>query len=121
MEKYVWSQGKTTVSNWLDGSASPTGIPDSVSNEFKCLQATLLSGYTRQYFLSVDGKFRITVDCNQWWQNLIEGSEWQDHRQVIIELKYDTASDGLANQITSGFPFRVSKWSKYAAGFRQAS
>ena len=121
VEKHIWSQGKTSVSNWLDGSAIPTGIPDSVNNELKCLQATLLSGYTRQYFLSVDGKFRLTVDCNQWWQNLIEGSEWEDHRQVIIELKYDTECDGLAHQITSGFPFRVSKWSKYAAGFRQAS
>lgn len=121
VEKHVWSQGDTTVSNWLDGSAIPIGTPEPVSNEFKCLQATLLSGYTRQYFLSVDGKFRLTVDRNQWWQNLIEGSEWEDHRQVIIELKYETTSDGLASQITSGFPFRVSKWSKYAAGFRHAS
>lgn len=121
VEKHVWSQGDTTVSTWLDGSAIPTGTPESVSNEFRNLQATVMSGYTRQYFLSVDGQFRLTVDFDQWWQNLIDGHGWKDQRQVIIELKYETASDGSANEITSGFPFRVSKWSKYAAGFRQAS
>lgn len=121
VQKHVWSQGETIVSKWLNGSVNPSGIPDSVNNEFKCLQPTLFSGYTRQYFLSVNGQFRLTIDFHQWWQNLIDGNKKEDHRQVIIELKYEPESEGIANQITSGFPFRVSKWSKYAAGFCQSS
>ena len=39
-----------------------------------------------------------------------------DNASVILELKYDQEHDFGASHITSSFPFRITKSSKYVSG-----
>ena len=121
VDKQVWPQGNVNADQWIKDTVTPTALPAEELEQFKLLRPTLLSGYTRQYFLSVDGHFRITVDFDQWWHNLIDGHQKEDNRRVIVEIKYDADADRDAGKVSGGFPFRVAKWSKYAAGFSSDS
>lgn len=121
VDKQVWPQGTVYTDHWIKETATPNALPAEELEQFKLLRPTMLSGYTRQYFLSVDGRFRITVDFDQWWHNLIDGQQKEDNRRVIVEIKYDPDADRDAGKVSGGFPFRVAKWSKYAAGFSDDS
>lgn len=89
--------------------------------DFRSLNPVLINRYTRKYFESADKKYRITLDYDQFFyrvnntENLFL-EEYNDAVSVILELKYDKNSDGEVNKITSEFPFRLSKSSKYVNG-----
>lgn len=81
----------------------------------------LLNKYKREYFISADNKFRITIDQNLEYceinpfkgiWNLIE----PEPDLIVMELKYHHSLDGEAGALTNHFPFRVTKSSKYAKG-----
>ena len=81
----------------------------------------LLNGYKRKYFLSADKLYRITIDTDQIFygigkRNNLFINKQEDRINVIVELKYDVDADKNANKITSIFPFRLSKNSKYVNG-----
>ncbi len=94
---------------------------DVVLIDFKSLIPTLLNRYSRKYYQSYDKNFRITIDDNQDFysigvKNNLFFEKYRDENSVILELKYDRDFDKRANNITSYFPFRVSKNSKYVNG-----
>jgi len=84
------------------------------------LQPALINSYTRHYYVSADGVFRLTVDHgieNFMVQGRIKklhtGIEGQS---TIIELKYNLNDSDNASGISNFFPFRISRNSKYING-----
>ena len=101
-------------------------IADTVILDFLSLVPTLCSRYLRKYYQSADGSCRATLDGdieyyrvgkynNAFRQKVI------DKTTNILELKYKTDEDDRIHFITSHFPFRLSKNSKYCKGIEALS
>jgi len=101
-----------------------SNISHDVLLYLKSLDVVLMNGYTRKYFCSSNGKYRITVDLGVDYYRLYQLRNSFLHKAttkygVIVELKYDKDYDGHAKYITCHFPFRVSKISKYVEGVKK--
>jgi SPX domain protein involved in polyphosphate accumulation len=84
------------------------------------LEPCLMTKYERQYFVSADRVFRITIDSNiEYWPFSRFGPKARNsHKEydlVIFELKYDENSQGI-NEVLKDFPFRFARSSKYVTG-----
>ena len=80
---------------------------------------SIVNAYFRRYFLSANGKFRLTIDneikyfaTNAGW---INPSSIEDHH-IIMELKYDLEDAKEAPYVSNYFPFRIIRNSKYVNG-----
>jgi len=94
----------------------------------KCLRENpvpiLINRYNRKYFLSQDGKVRVTVDSQLEFidqrfkstPNLIRGKNYPD--VFVVEFKFDVADRDLASGYIQTIPIRVSRNSKYISGLR---
>lgn len=96
-------------------------LPGALSAELALCELHLLNSYTRSYTLSADGRFRVTLDWGLTYYALRQHANPFFHRFVdrghtIVELKYESGDDRFAHRITSGFPFRVTRSSKYVMG-----
>jgi SPX domain protein involved in polyphosphate accumulation len=128
-EKQSWKIADFNLSAGLDPERlaeffAIAEIPDSLRMNLALLQPTLVNSYRRRYFLSSNGLFRITLDSALEYHrptgqvnhpNSISDRSL-DARRLIIELKYDQAQDDSASSISSFFPFRIAKSSKYVSG-----
>lgn len=83
------------------------------------LYPTSTNCYSRMYYESHCGTFRITLD-----HNLMYGSNYCGNLRpsatshwAIMELKYEQDADDNADWIRQFIPFRRSKFSKYVASF----
>ena len=88
------------------------------------LQPVLLNHYRRKYFMSRDGRYRITIDSELHYRGVdrITNHFLRDEEQVgenVLELKYDREDDADADAITQFFKFRLSKNSKYVNGIKR--
>jgi len=93
------------------GSAlsSVSGIAD--------LDPVLANRYHREYFATPDRRFRATIDSELTYLAIgHHRPPVRRRRYVILELKYDRRWDAQAHRICSEFPFRITKFSKYADG-----
>ena len=85
----------------------------------------LANTYHRRYYISADGKFRLTIDRDLRFGSFLNRpcNLKLDMRQpgLIIELKYDREHDDAFNEITRFFPFRQSKNSKYVRGVQMTN
>jgi len=85
-------------------------------------QPVLINRYRRRYFLSGDGRVRLTVDWDQRvyderhcaTPNLTRLANLPD--TVVVELKFDRADRKIANRHAQGIPLRLSRNSKYVIG-----
>lgn len=96
-------------------------LQDSLVIDFNSLKPSLLNQYSRKYYQSCHGHYRITIDTDQSFyqinkQNNFFLNRTTDKNTVILELKYAKEYDSEANHITTKFPFRISKSSKYISG-----
>ncbi len=96
-------------------------IPEDLKLELKNLKASLLNRYSRKYFLSADGKFRMTLDTDLISYRIDHFNNsflhQTDHKNIVIlELKYGQDMDDHADLIVRHFPFRLTKSSKYVSG-----
>ena len=83
-----------------------------------------MNNYHRRYFVSRDGRFRLTLDTKMAYYRIAETSNWMAHRQsdqrnVILELKYGIEDDAAASKVSTFFPFRITKSSKYVQGIER--
>ena len=92
--------------------------------EFDTLIPTLLNRYSRIYFQSCDKNYRVTIDSEQSF-HLINRNDntfldyYNDSDSTILELKYSDECDDEAHHISSKFPFRLTKSSKYVSGLQK--
>ena len=91
----------------------------------KALMATqtpvLLNRYLRWYFATPGQKFRVTVDTSLTFYKLNKFSnrfmgKVVDHRDIVVEMKYQVEDDLLAQRISASLPFRMTRSSKYVQG-----
>ncbi len=97
-------------------------LPDWVRSIMLMLKPSLLNRYHRQYFISFNHNFRLTVDDELTYYGIGSGlnSFLEKHTSddIIVELKYGQHHDGKESaNVTNSLPFRLSKSSKYVNGF----
>lgn len=81
----------------------------------------LVNRYQRDYLLSADRRFRLTIDRALCFERVhgrgVDAACRVDERDaVILELKYDVADEAAAQAVSRRLPFRLSKYSKYLNG-----
>lgn len=102
-------------------SVKASKAPDALKLGFTSLKPSLLNRYSRKYYLSADGNYRITIDSEMVSYQVNAHNHSFSHRlfdkiNTILELKYDQDRDHYAARIASCFPFRMTKSSKYVSG-----
>jgi hypothetical protein len=105
----------------MDIALKTASLTDWKRAELRFMEPVLFNRYQRQYFLSRDGKFRLTVDFHLQFSN-VPSQRWpgadlsSPATTLIVELKFgpDVAEDTCF--ITNALPFRLSRFSKYVAG-----
>ncbi len=84
------------------------------------LSPSLMNSYLRQYFLSSDGDYRITIDTEQrFWRGDrygVSASQSATTRDVVMEIKYDKKNDSRLGGLMAHLPVRAHKNSKYVNG-----
>ena len=105
------------IQNIFNSSKLPLPILESV----KMVSPTLLNSYLRKYFLSANNKFRITLDDKLLYYKIdkrLNNFNFIPTKDAnkIVELKYGLSDDKMANTISTQFPFRLNKNSKYING-----
>ena len=94
--------------NWLNASPFPI----------------IINRYYRKYFLSSDGKIRVTLDTKQavWDQRFKSFPNFEHHANLphtlVVEIKFDRNDRKWACQILQDIPLRVGRHSKYINGVR---
>lgn len=113
---------KQEILKALDSGKTPLNIQDLMLS----IYPTLLNSYSRKYFLSADKQFRLTIDKDQKffgisYNNSTFLNKVTNYQAVILELKYNVCLEQEANEITSKFPFKMTKNSKYLQGIERVS
>jgi len=99
-----------------------SNLPKPILESVKMVLPTLLNSYNRRYYLSADNRFRVTLDFDLLYHkidrrfNTFSFKKPAQDENKIIELKYGLADDELAHLISTQFPFRLNKNSKYVNG-----
>ncbi len=105
----------------LSQSLHRSEIPRQWQLRLKGLEIKILNRYFRSYYISSCKRFRITVDSDirHYLLNQTENlflARALDRGETIVEMKYDADHDDDAESVTSYFPFRLTKISKYIDG-----
>lgn len=109
-----------TIHN-LHNIVTSADIPEEIKQQILKLRPVLLNRYTRKYFISSNGQYRLTLDYGLYYYPIQEMNNsfvhhHVDRRSAIIELKYPLVLDSSAREISQHFPFRMTKNSKYITG-----
>jgi len=80
----------------------------------------LLNAYQRSYYVSMDKRFRLTIDRKLRFQ-AIHGTfrgvgRMEEDPAVILEIKYAQEDDNRFDEVGQYFPLRPGKNSKYVTG-----
>ncbi len=108
------------ITNAVKGS----DIADAVRMEFTSLEPVLVNRYSRKYYISADGDYRITIDSDVVFYRVNTHNRCLSHKSsdsadTILELKYHQDRDYRAKRIASHFPFRMTRSSKYVSGIEK--
>lgn len=96
-------------------------LSDDVLQDLAILEPTLVNRYCRKYFRSYDKRFRLTLDKEMSYYSISRQNntllrQMSDNQSIVVEVKYDEKYDKYADSVTSPFPFRMTKNSKYVNG-----
>ena len=96
-------------------------IPESVRLDLASHRPVLLNSYERKYYVSRDGRYRVTIDNKMTFYRVKPSAGTLLCRQIdflntVIELKYSMMEDNDARSVSNSFPFRMTKNSKYVTG-----
>ena len=96
-------------------------LPADVKQDLLTLDAVLFNRYHRRYYAARNSPFRITIDHKITYYKATSfgpsfPAAWRDHHHIIVEVKYLGESEREADRVTSVFPFRMTRNSKYVVG-----
>ena len=96
-------------------------LPATLRCDLGPLHPILLNRYRRRYFLSHDGNFRLTLDSELAFRTVGTGVSrfpaWMpSDGRLVVELKFGVGHEDGGTRITSRFPFRLTRSSKYVLG-----
>ena len=88
------------------------------------VKPTLINCYNRRYYRSANGNYRITIDSEMEFYAINARQNFFLHQHVdlknfVLELKYNQDNDEFAREISTLFPFRVTRSSKYIDGIER--
>jgi SPX domain protein involved in polyphosphate accumulation len=99
-------------------------LPQEIKYYLRDLEPSLVNRYFRWYYATIDGRYRVTADTEMCFHNIRR--HWnpfqycvRDHRNIIVELKYDIQHEVHVERISRYFPFSVTRNSKYVQGIEQ--
>ena len=111
--------------NILEDVFNKSSLPENVSFELATVDPTLINTYSRKYYMSINGKYRVTIDTGleyfsvqRGFNNIVSSSP---QRGVVIEIKYSVENDENVDCITQLFPFRLTRSSKYVQGVSRST
>jgi len=109
------------TSETLQQALLESEIPQDIKDSLSSLKPVLLNRYYRNYFLSLDKAFRVTIDRKLKYHyfsfdNPLSMDKSSYRNAVVLEMKYAPEHDQEARDITSFFPFPLTKSSKYLHG-----
>lgn len=96
-------------------------LPVAVIERLCGYSVSLVNRYRREYFATVDHRFRVTLDTDLSYYRVgrLSNSLFAcsvDHGVIVVELKYSSEDELQAQRIASWFPFRLTRSSKYVRG-----
>lgn len=111
----------SNISEKISSILNNNNVLPIIKESLSPMRPILMNRYHRKYYLSADKRFRITIDNAMEVFPLMGGEKAffrnvSDSSCTIMELKYDREHDDNAPDITTIFPFRVTKSSKYISG-----
>lgn len=126
-DKWSYKLKQFTLDNsftntYIQDVFNTSNLPLPILESLKMVSPTLLNSYKRRYFLSANNKFRITLDFDLLYHkidkrfNTFNFKKPTPDENKIVELKYGLDDDTFANIISTQFPFRLNKNSKYVNG-----
>ncbi|MBC8503652.1 MAG: VTC domain-containing protein [Anaerolineales bacterium] len=101
-----------------------SNLPVDVRSVLLAIEPVLCNRYLRWYFATPDRKFRVTIDTGLTFYHINKLTnrflyKQVDYDDIVVELKYQSEDDPEASRITGGFPFRVTRSSKYVQGIER--
>jgi hypothetical protein len=125
---FGWKKVYPVTNDPYSQGGSWKSIINNISNQLpleasimlnSCANPIIINRYKRAYFVSIDGKIRITVDRFQQafdqrfkpYPEFTKESNQPD--TIVIEVKFDRRDNYIANKVIQGLPVRVSRHSKY--------
>ncbi len=101
-----------------------SSMPPETTYYLETVEPVLVNRYRRWYLATPDKAFRITLDAELNYYHLKKTNNQflfhqADRQSVILEIKYQREHDPLADRISSGFPFRMTRSSKYVQGIER--
>ena len=96
-------------------------LPEGVRIEMMRRTPILANRYKRDYLISADGLYRLTIDTDMQYYPICNNKiNWcnvhSDMKSIILELKYPVDLDNGVNDVSNTLPFRLTKNSKYVTG-----
>lgn len=84
-------------------------LPEPLQMLMQKLKPSLHNSYLRQYFLTKNGKVRLTVDRQIQFEK-------KSSAKTVVELKYGAEDENQAISLINRFPLLLQKNSKYVDG-----
>jgi hypothetical protein len=96
-------------------------LPLMVRRELAFVHPSLFNRYHRQYYVSADGVYRLTLDSSLEFYRVRACSNSLPERSptprlTVLELKFHDGAADAAEFITNSFPVRLTRMSKYVLG-----
>ena len=92
-------------------------LEEEILKDLKLLKPSVGNRYKRDYFVSMDGKIRITVDKNlifqSWFFSGINKQKLIISNSCILEVKFDKDKLDIGKEVFASFGIRSTKSSKY--------
>ena len=99
-------------------------LPEEAKSQLIQREPVLVNRYLRWYYATPDQVFRVTIDSGLTFYHLSKIhnrflKKQVDHSNIVVELKYQLDDDLKGSRISAGFPFRMTRSSKYVQGIEQ--
>ena len=112
------------IRSLLETAFDSAVFPPVLRSALQFLEPALFNRYHRHYFLSGDGRFRLTVDSNLQFASLPLDrrsaiAPMSPALTLIIEVKFQPELAEYAEAITNALPFRMTRFSKYVTGIER--
>ena len=95
-------------------------VPDNIYSELSTLAPTLVNSYSRKYYLSDNGLYRVTIDRDISYyyvsSNISHVLTKSIQEGIVVEIKYAQSHDDCVENLTNQLPFRLIRNSKYVKG-----
>ena len=111
-------QLKSDFQNWFDAFDSGNLSLSNILNDDHCIPVSLVS-YRRQYYESLDGRIRVTLDYDLTYMDQTKSSRpnfeytRQNPEKLVLEIKLAQEDLSLLDDFTYNISFQPQRFSKY--------